>query len=79
MIGSRLVPRDLRDLLASLAREARMIPAASGAVEEERPDFEESVDRALKRSLALSHATFRQPIRIRFPRPAYFQEGTEEG
>ncbi len=43
------------------------------------PEVRANIPRLRKGELVLSHATFRQPIRIRFPRPAYFQEGTEEG
>lgn len=35
-----------------------------------------SVSRLQKGELVISHATFRQPVKIRFPRPAYWQEGT---
>jgi len=36
-----------------------------------------NICRLEKGELVLSHATFRQPVKIRFPRPAYLQEGTE--
>lgn len=40
------------------------------------PEVRANIPRLRKGELVLSHATFRQPVRIRFPRPAYFQEGT---
>jgi len=36
-----------------------------------------NVSRLQKGELVISHATFRQPVKIRFPRPAYLQEGHE--
>ncbi len=34
-----------------------------------------NVSRLQKGELVISHATFRQPVKLRFPRPAYLQEG----
>lgn len=39
------------------------------------PEVKTNVSRLRKGELVISHATFRQPIKIRFPRPAYLQEG----
>ncbi|MGC8960779.1 MAG: ATP-binding protein [Chloroflexia bacterium] len=36
-----------------------------------------NITRLEKGELVISHATFRQPVKIRFPRPAYLQEGVE--
>jgi hypothetical protein len=36
-----------------------------------------NVARLDKGELVISHATFRQPVKIQFPRPAYRQEGVE--
>lgn len=36
-----------------------------------------NVSRLQKGELVISHATFRQPVKIQFPRPAYLQEGGE--
>jgi hypothetical protein len=41
------------------------------------PAVKANVSRLQKGELVISHATFRQPVKIRFPRPAYLQEGTE--
>ncbi len=38
-----------------------------------------NVSRLDKGELVISHATFRQPVKIRFPWPAYLQEGGESG
>jgi len=38
-------------------------------------DVKANVTRLKKGELVISHATFRQPVKIRFPRPAYQQEG----
>ncbi len=35
-----------------------------------------NITRLGKRKLVLSHAIYRQPIKIVFPKPAYLQEGT---
>lgn len=43
------------------------------------PAVKANVSRLQKGELVISHATFRQPVKIRFPRPAYLQEGTEGG
>jgi len=40
------------------------------------PAVKANVSRLQKGELILSHATFRQPMKIRFPCPAYLQEGT---
>jgi len=42
------------------------------------PAVKANVSRLQKGELILSHATFRQPVKIRFPRPAYLQEGVED-
>lgn len=42
------------------------------------PAVKANVTRLEKGELVISHATFRQPIKIKFPRPAYWQEGTEK-
>lgn len=39
-------------------------------------DVRMSLTRLEKGELLLTHATFRQPVKIRFPRPAYRQEGS---
>jgi len=39
------------------------------------PAVKAGATRLGKGELILSHATFRQPVKIRFPRPAYLQEG----
>lgn len=41
------------------------------------PAVKGNVARLEKGELVISHATFRQPVKIRFPHPAYKQEGTE--
>ncbi len=41
------------------------------------PAVKANVSRLQKGELVISHATFRQPVKIRFPRPAYLQEGAE--
>jgi hypothetical protein len=41
------------------------------------PAVKVNVSRLQKGELVISHATFRQPVKIRFPRPAYLQEGVE--
>ena len=40
------------------------------------PGVRANVTRLKKGELVISHAVFRQPVKIRFPRPAYRQEGT---
>jgi len=40
------------------------------------PAVKANITRLEKGELVISHATFRQPVKIRFPRPAYLQEGT---
>jgi len=42
------------------------------------PAVKANIARLQKGELVVSHATFRQPVKIRFPRPAYLQEGTED-
>jgi len=42
------------------------------------PAVKSNIARLEKGELVISHATFRQPVKIRFPRPAYKQEGAEE-
>lgn len=41
------------------------------------PAVKSNIARLEKGELVISHATFRQPVKIRFPRPAYWQEGVE--
>jgi len=41
------------------------------------PAVKANASRLRKGELIISHATFRQPVKIRFPRPAYRQEGVE--
>jgi hypothetical protein len=41
------------------------------------PAVKANITRLQKGELVISHATFRQPVKIRFPRPAYRQEGKE--
>ncbi len=41
------------------------------------PAVKANVSRLDKGELVISHATFRQPVKIRFPRAAYLQEGTD--
>jgi hypothetical protein len=41
------------------------------------PAVKANITRLQKGELVISHATFRQPVKIRFPRPAYKQEGAE--
>ncbi|MFQ3611028.1 MAG: ATP-binding protein [Fimbriimonadales bacterium] len=40
------------------------------------PAVKANITRLEKGELVISHATFRQPVKIRFPLPAYLQEGT---
>ena len=40
------------------------------------PDIKSNVVRLQKGELVISHATFRKPVKIKFPMPAYLQEGT---
>jgi len=42
------------------------------------PAVKANISRLRKGELVISHATFRQPVKIRFPYPAYLQEGTEK-
>ncbi len=39
------------------------------------PAIKANVSRLQKGELVISHATFRQPVKIKFPLPAYLQEG----
>ncbi|MCS7088978.1 MAG: ATP-binding protein [Thermoflexales bacterium] len=41
------------------------------------PAVKANVSRLQKGELVISHATFRQPVKISFPKPAYLQEGAE--
>ncbi|CUU36910.1 MAG: ATP-binding protein [Fimbriimonadales bacterium] len=41
------------------------------------PAVKANITRLQKGELIISHAIFRQPVKIRFPRPAYLQEGAE--
>lgn len=41
------------------------------------PAVKTNIARLQKGELVISHAIFRQPVKIRFPRPAYLQEGVE--
>jgi hypothetical protein len=41
------------------------------------PAVKANITRLEKGELVISHATFRQPVKIRFPLPAYLQEGVE--
>lgn len=41
------------------------------------PAVKGNIARLQKGELVISHATFRQPVKIRFPKPAYLQEGTQ--
>jgi hypothetical protein len=41
------------------------------------PAIKSNIARLEQGELVISHATFRQPLKIRFPRPAYLQEGSE--
>lgn len=41
------------------------------------PAIKANITRLEKGELVISHATFRQPVKIRFPLPAYLQEGTD--
>lgn len=41
------------------------------------PAVKANISRLQKGELVISHATFRQPVKIRFPKPAYLQEGAE--
>ncbi len=41
------------------------------------PGVKANVSRLQKGELVISHATFRQPVKITFPKPAYLQEGAE--
>jgi len=36
-----------------------------------------NITRLEKGELVISHATYRQPVKIVFPKPAYLQEGVE--
>jgi len=40
------------------------------------PAVRANITRLKKGELVISHAIFRQPVKIRFPKPAYLQEGT---
>ena len=40
------------------------------------PDVKMNVTRLKKGELVLSHAIYRQPVKIIFPKPAYKQEGS---
>lgn len=42
------------------------------------PDVKAHISRLQKGELVISHAIFRQPVKIRFPQPAYLQEGVED-
>jgi hypothetical protein len=41
------------------------------------PAVKGNVARLAKGELVISHATFRQPVKIKFPKPAYLQEGLD--
>ncbi|MDW8137321.1 MAG: ATP-binding protein [Bacteroidota bacterium] len=41
------------------------------------PAVKANISRLQKGELVISHATFRQPVKILFPKPAYLQEGAE--
>lgn len=41
------------------------------------PAVKANISRLQKGELVISHATFRQPVKICFPKPAYLQEGAE--
>lgn len=41
------------------------------------PAVKANISRLQKGELVISHATFRQPVKIIFPKPAYLQEGAE--
>ncbi|MDW8285725.1 MAG: hypothetical protein RML47_06450 [Bacteroidota bacterium] len=41
------------------------------------PAVKANISRLQKGELGISHATFRQPVKILFPKPAYLQEGAE--
>jgi len=41
------------------------------------PEVKTNITRLQKGELVISHATFRQPVKILFPKPAYLQEGVE--
>lgn len=43
------------------------------------PAVKANITRLEKGELVLSHATFRQPVKILFPKPAYLQEGSTGG
>lgn len=43
------------------------------------PAVKSNISRLDKGELVISHATFRQPVKIRFPHPAYRQEGVDVG
>ncbi len=42
------------------------------------PAVKANITRLQKGELIISHAIFRQPVKIHFPRPAYLQEGAED-
>lgn len=59
-----------------------MVMGRSGSAELSAPAYrfldaavKANISRLQKGELVISHATFRQPVKIRFPRPAYQQEG----
>ncbi len=64
--------------------EGTLVIGRSGSAELSAPSYrfldpavKANVARLEKEELVISHATFRQPVKIKFPKPAYFQEGTE--
>ena len=59
---------------------ATLVLGRNGSAELSSPDYrfldsdvKMNVTRLTKGELLLSHAVFRQPVRIRFPKPAYLQ------
>lgn len=61
-----------------------MVIGRSGSAELASPVYrfldaavKNNISRLQKGELVISHATFRQPVKIRFPKPVYLQEGAE--
>lgn len=66
-----------------VGNSSTMVIGRSGSAELSAPAYRfldlavrANVSRLQKGELVISHATFRQPVKICFPRPAYMQEGT---
>ncbi|MGQ9489099.1 MAG: ATP-binding protein, partial [Armatimonadota bacterium] len=65
-----------------VGNSSTMVIGRSGSAELSSPAYRSldpavkaNVSRLEKGELVISHATFRQPVKISFPKPAYLQEG----